>query len=154
MIELEPQLQEQTFLQNARLHIGMADGAQENGVVLAQLVDGARGEDLAGFEVVLAAKVEVVELIGEPFQLGHRRQHLESLAGNLGPGAVAANDGDFVLVASTQVQVPARVARFGVGWEKGKILAGKARGDKLRQSGGELTTEARRTRREEGEAMT
>ena len=58
LIELEPQLQQQAFLQNARLHVGMADGAQEDGVELAQLVDAAGGQRFAGLEVALAAPVE------------------------------------------------------------------------------------------------
>ena len=37
LIELKPQLQQQPLFQNARLHVGMADGAQVDGVELAQL---------------------------------------------------------------------------------------------------------------------
>ena len=48
LIELEPQLQQQALFQDARLHVGMADGAEIDGVELAQLVDGAGRQRFAG----------------------------------------------------------------------------------------------------------
>ncbi len=49
LIELKPQLQQQALFQDARRHVGMADGAQEDGVELAQLVDRAGGQHFARF---------------------------------------------------------------------------------------------------------
>jgi hypothetical protein len=41
-------LQEDTLLQDARRDVRVADGAEEDDIELAQLVDGAVGEGLAG----------------------------------------------------------------------------------------------------------
>ena len=45
------------------LHVGMADGAQVDGVERAQLVDGPRGQDFAGAQVAVAAEVEIGQLV-------------------------------------------------------------------------------------------
>src|SRR5690606_40829433 len=70
LIQLEPQLQQQTFLQDARRHVGVADSAQEDGVELPQFVDGAFGKDFACPQVAVAAEIKLLKLDRESFQLG------------------------------------------------------------------------------------
>ena len=43
LIELEPQLQQQAFFEDAGRHVGMADRAEEHGVELSQFVGAALG---------------------------------------------------------------------------------------------------------------
>ena len=61
LIELKPQLQQQALFQDARLHVGMADRAEVDGVELAQLVDRARRQRFAGLQIALAAPVEMLQ---------------------------------------------------------------------------------------------
>ena len=41
------------------LHVGMADGAQQDAVELAELVEAVGGQGFAGLEVAVAAPVEI-----------------------------------------------------------------------------------------------
>ena len=95
LIELEPQFQQQALFQDARLHVGMADGAEVDGVELPELVDAAGGQRFAGLQVALAAPVEVLRFVGELFELADGGQDLEGFGGHFGTGAVAGNDGQF-----------------------------------------------------------
>ena len=65
LVELEPDREQQALLQDAGLDVGMADGAQVDGVELAQLVDLPLADHLAGGQVTVAAVVELDPLVGE-----------------------------------------------------------------------------------------
>ena len=78
LVELKPQLQQQALFEDARLDVGMADGAQVDGVELAQLVDGAGGQHFAGAQVALAAEVEVGQFVLE--LVAGRRRPSETLS--------------------------------------------------------------------------
>ena len=58
-VELEAHLQQQAALDDARRHLRRADGAEQDGVEAAQLVERRVGEDLAVAQVARAAEVEV-----------------------------------------------------------------------------------------------
>ena len=50
-VELEAQLEEEAALEDAGRHVGRADGAEQDRVVAAQLVEHGVGQDLAGAQV-------------------------------------------------------------------------------------------------------
>ena len=73
----------------------MADGAQEDGVELAQLGDGPLGQRFAGAQIALAAEIEGRQLVRDPFERATAASTLSAFGGDFRPGAVAGNDGDF-----------------------------------------------------------
>ena len=83
------------FFEDAGRHVGVADGAEEDRVELAELVEAVGGQRFAGFEVAVAAPVEVLSLEREVFELGDGLEDLDAFGGDFGAGAVAADDGDF-----------------------------------------------------------
>jgi hypothetical protein len=54
LIEGEARLEQNAYFQNAGLDVGMADGAQENGIELLELLQCTVRQDLAGALVALA----------------------------------------------------------------------------------------------------
>ena len=58
-VELEAQAEEEAPLEDARRHLRGADGPQEDGVDVAQLVEDGVGQDLARAQVAVAAEVVV-----------------------------------------------------------------------------------------------
>ena len=58
-VELEAHLEQQSALDHAGRHVGCADRAEQDRVVLAKLVECGVAEDLAVPEISAAAKVEV-----------------------------------------------------------------------------------------------
>ena len=91
LVELEPQVEEQSLLEDAGSDIGMADRSEKDRVFRAQQVEPALGDDLAGLQVAIAAPVERLHLVGEVFQLRDRGQDLHRLGGDLGAGAVSGD---------------------------------------------------------------
>ena len=68
LVEREARLQQDALLEDAGLHVGVADGAEQDRVVLAQLLDGTLSGRVSPVRLVaLAAEVEVrqVELEAE-----------------------------------------------------------------------------------------
>ena len=63
--------------------VGMADGAEQDGVELAQLVEAVGGQRFAGFEIAVAAPIEMGEVELEAFQLGDGLQNLDALGRRL-----------------------------------------------------------------------
>ena len=61
LVQLEAQAQEDALLEDARLHVGMSDGAEVDRVEPAERVHRVVGERLAGLQVLFAAPVEVGE---------------------------------------------------------------------------------------------
>ena len=83
-------------LEDAGGDVGVADGAEEDRVELAELVEAVVGECGAGFEVAVAAPVEVGELELDVLELGDGLEDFDAFGCYFGAGAVAADDGDFV----------------------------------------------------------
>jgi hypothetical protein len=100
LVELEPQIEQQPLLEDAGGHLRMADRPQEDRVLRAQQVEAPFGNDLAGLQVAIAPPVEILDFVGEAFELGDRREHLHRLGGDFGPGAVSGNRGDLQRLAS------------------------------------------------------
>ena len=94
LIELKSQLQQQAFFQDAGLNVGVADGAQKDGVEGSQFVDGPGRKGLAGAQIAVAAEVEIDRFVRETVKLGDGGQHFEPLGNDFRTGAVAADDGD------------------------------------------------------------
>jgi hypothetical protein len=57
LFQLEAQAQQNALFQNARLDLGMADGAQENGREFAQLLHHAVRQRFLGAQIAGAAQV-------------------------------------------------------------------------------------------------
>ena len=89
-VELEAHLQQQPALDHAGRHGGRADGAEQDGVEAAQLVERGVGQDLAVAQVAVAAEVELDGVEGD----AGGRDDLDRLGGHLRPDAVAADHGD------------------------------------------------------------
>ena len=98
LVEGEAQLEQEALLEDAGLDAGVADGAEEEGVVLLEGGDLGVVDDLAGLEVAFAAEVVVLELEAESVELGGRLEDLDAFANHFGAGAVAADDADVVLL--------------------------------------------------------
>ena len=113
LIEAEAQFQEQALFQDARGHVGMADGAQQDGAVAAQLVQRGGRQDFAGLQVAVAAEVEVVQFVADAFQLGHGLEDLHAFGRHFRPGAVAADHGNLEDVVAGHDGAPVS-ARAGV----------------------------------------
>ena len=94
LIQLKPQFQQQSLFQDSGRHVRMADGAQEDGVERAQLVDRAGRQYVAGAQVAVAAEVKLFQFVLEPFQRRDGLQHLECFGGDFGARSIAADDGD------------------------------------------------------------
>ena len=85
VVELEAQLEQQAALEDAAGHAGVADGAEQDRVVLAELVEHRVGQQLAG--AVPARRTQVVR--GGLDVGGDRAQDLEALRHHLGTDAVS-----------------------------------------------------------------
>ena len=59
LVEAEAQVEQQLAFEDAGRDVGMADGAEQDGVELAKLVEAVGRQGLAGLEVAVAAPVEV-----------------------------------------------------------------------------------------------
>jgi len=96
LIQRKSHSQQQAFFQNPRLDIRVADGAQQNGVMLLQLINGAVRQHFAGTFVAFAAEI-IIGLFSFKAELGRRSVHdLHRLDCHFRPGAVAADDCDFI----------------------------------------------------------
>jgi hypothetical protein len=85
VVELEPELEQQSALQDARRHGGVADGAEQDRVLLAHLVEHGVGQQLTG--PLPARRPQVVG--GGLDVRGDRPQDLEALGHHLGTDAVS-----------------------------------------------------------------
>ncbi len=96
LVEAEAEVEEELAFEDAGGDIGVADGAEEDGVELAKLVEAVVGERAAGFEVAVAGPIEVGELEANVLLLGDSLQYFDAFGGDFRAGAVSADDGDFV----------------------------------------------------------
>ena len=91
-VEGEAQLEQQPALDDPGRYLRRADGAEQDGVEAAQLLERRVGEDLAVAEVALPAEVEL-----DGVELGARGlEDAQRLGGHLGTDPVAADHGDAV----------------------------------------------------------
>ena len=74
-----------SFFEDAGGDVGMADGAEEDRVELAELVEAVGGERFAGFEVAVAAPVEIGEFELEVLELGDGLENFDAFGGTSGP---------------------------------------------------------------------
>ena len=91
LIQAEPQIEQQLAFEDAGSDVGMADGAQQNCVELAELVEPVFGQGFARFEKSIAAPVEVGQFVGKLLELGNRFENLHAFGCHLGTGPVASN---------------------------------------------------------------
>jgi hypothetical protein len=89
-------------------HARVADRAEEDRVLPPQQVEAARGNDLAGFQVAIAAPVERLHLVGDALEFRDRRQHLHRLGGDLGARAVSGNRGNRKRTSGHGIDAPGR----------------------------------------------
>ena len=115
------------FLQDAGRHVGMADGAQQNGVERPQLLDRAGRQGLAGPQITLAAEVEFLQLVLKSLQRGDRLQDLEGLRSHFRAGPIAGNHGDLHLLLLVHVCVP-ETERYKAAWRSHAHRAHRAGG--------------------------
>ena len=106
LIELESQFQEQTFFQNARGNVGMADRAEEDGRKGFQFLEHGRGQDFAGLQISLAAKVVILGFELKAFQFGDCPKHLNAFGRHFRPGPVSADHRDTQSILIAHVKVP------------------------------------------------
>ena len=94
LVEAEAEVEQQLALEDAGGDVGMADGAEQDRVELAELVEAVGGQRFARFEIAVAAPVEVGQLELDVFELGDGLEDFHAFGGDFGAGAVAADDGD------------------------------------------------------------
>src|SRR5439155_11657841 len=82
--------------QDARFHVRMADGAEENRRELPQFIDDTVRQGFLRAEITLAAEVVWSEVEFERELFGGDFQNLDGFAGDFRPRAVAADDCDVV----------------------------------------------------------
>ena len=99
LVQIEAKLQQDPLFKNARLDVGMADGAQQNRIVLAKFVDSVRRQDLAGPKKTRAAEIIVGEIQFEIELRGGRLEDLHGLPGHFRTCTVAADYRDVVALA-------------------------------------------------------
>jgi hypothetical protein len=88
VVELEAQPQQQAALEDAARHGGVADGAEQDRVVLLELGEHRFGQELTGGVPARGAEV-VVGRLGAGHDL---LQHLQRLVDDLRPDAVSRDD--------------------------------------------------------------
>ena len=88
---METQFEQQALFEDARLDVGMSDGAEVNRVEPAQFGDRAGGQRFARPQVPLAAPIEVRRLEAESFEPGNGAEHLQCLGRHFRTRAVAGN---------------------------------------------------------------
>ena len=91
LVELEADGEEEAFFEQPGVTSGVADGAEVDGVELAEFVDLGFGDDLAGGEVAVAAVVEVDSVEVDVFQGGDGLEDFEGFGGDFGAGSVAGD---------------------------------------------------------------
>ena len=96
LVEREASLEQDADFEDAGLHVGMADGAEEHGIELLELLERAVGQDLAGPLVALAAEIEAGVVQLDAVLGAGRVENLHALGENLGTGAISRNQRDVV----------------------------------------------------------
>ena len=109
MLHLEPQPEQNALFQNARLDLGMSDGAQQDRRKLSQLLGRAVGQHFLRAQVTIPAKIirGVMEFDAEFF--GGGIEHFDGFPCHFRTGTVAADDCDVVTFHKVPVE---RVADY------------------------------------------
>ncbi len=92
LLQLEAGAEQDALFQDARLHVGMADGAEQDGRELPQFRQHAVRQRLAGAQIALAAQVVVRVVQLELELLRGDFEDLDRLADDFRACAVAAHD--------------------------------------------------------------
>ena len=92
LVEVEPEAEQDSLFEDAGGDVGMADGAEQDGVAAAQPLDLGVGQDLPGLQVALAPQVEGDGLESDALDPGDGGEHLEGLGRHLGADAIARHD--------------------------------------------------------------
>ena len=96
LVEGEAELEEDAFLEYARLHVGVAYGAQVDGVERAHLVYRRVGQGLSRPLISLPPEVELLLVELESVLVAGRVEDLDALPHDLGPRPVPGNDSNLV----------------------------------------------------------
>ena len=108
-VEGEAQLEQKAPLDDTGRHLWSPDGAEEDGIEAAQLLERRFGQNLAVAEVALAAEVEL-----DGVELDARRvEDAQCLGDDLGPDPVTADHGDAVRAVTSTRSHRARTYRRG-----------------------------------------
>ena len=89
----EPEREQDAALEDARCDRGIADGAQQDRVVAAQLLDDGVGKQLPGLVVAAGAEVVLGRLHVEISGRRDRGEDLDGLRDDLGADAVTGDEG-------------------------------------------------------------
>ena len=73
----------------------MADGAEIDGIVLLERVDGPLGQDVTRLQVPLAPEIKIGGLVGETLELGDRVQNLDRFLGHFWTCTISTDNGNF-----------------------------------------------------------
>ena len=95
LLEIEAQAQEDSFFQNARRDVGMADCTEQDGITAMEPFDFGGGQNLPRLQVALPPEVEVRRLERDVLDLGNRGEYLEALHHDFGPNAIARQNSKF-----------------------------------------------------------
>ena len=95
LVEAEAEVEQQLAFEDAGGDVGVADGAEEDRVELAELVEVVGREGFARFEIAVAAPVEIGEFELDVLELGDGFQNFDAFGSDFWAGAVSADDGDF-----------------------------------------------------------
>ena len=94
LVEVEPEPEQDPLLEDSRRDVGMAHGAQQDGVAGAEPADRRLGQDLAGRQIPLAPQVEPLEFVLQAVKLCHIFKYRKAFCDHLGADAVARNHAD------------------------------------------------------------
>ncbi len=95
LVELEAQAQQEPFLEDARLDVGVAHGSEQNGVECAQPVDVVFVDDVPARQITIATEIELLGGVFEALESGDRSQYLDGLHNDLGARSVSGQDCQF-----------------------------------------------------------
>ena len=117
VVEGEPELQQQAALEHPGRDARVADRAEQDRVVLADLLQLGVRQRLAGGVPALRAEVVLGPLERHAVLCGDRVEHLERLGGHLGSDPVTGDDGQReVLVVAHFLGSPPLSRRFMASW--------------------------------------
>ena len=96
LVEGKAQLQEDPLLEDPRLDVGVSDRAEQDRLVLLEILQATVGQNLTGALVAFAAEV-IFGLVQGEAELGRGGiQDFEGLDGHFGPGSVTGEDCDII----------------------------------------------------------
>jgi hypothetical protein len=108
LVEPEPGLQQQVALEHPRLHARVSDRPEEDRVEAPEPLELVVRQGLAGAQVSIGSEIELDEVVRGIAP--HSVEHLETLADDLGAGAIAADHTDPVRRAHGVSSFDARCA--------------------------------------------